>query len=302
MHAALTSVFRQKGIFKGHAAFAAQKFVSTPLMAILATSGTICCGKMLLQGVPVFKDRVFGSFPLASFCTRGMAAAMLWDGLVHALVPSLRSPMMIFHHAYSLGLATVMAYSGLLLPYGAFFFGVFEISTVPLGIVDLFHPRRFQYLLDDSERGQRLKTLNKACQVSFGVSFLVLRIFLGQGIMCNFLRDCRRVVAERPSGHIGMPVKLWNFAVSGGFLLASMQSLWAAKVWKNLRKVMGRQQSSSLSASNTSRISQSRHRQSWVRKNAGAVNALSTMAILAAASFLGPQKRSDNAKAPKNKE
>eukprot|EP00966_Prymnesium_polylepis_P022526 518317-Prymnesium_polylepis.2 len=56
-----------------------------------------------------------------------------------------------------------------------FFIGVVELSSIPLAVVDIFHPKKFGAHAADSPC---LGALNAACRLAFVVSFAVVRCAL----------------------------------------------------------------------------------------------------------------------------
>ena len=94
-----------------------------------------------------------------------------WNTFLCLFVPDLRNPLMMGHHTFT----ALLGYFGLN-PYlhgaGLFFFGVAELSNVPLTVYDIFKytkPAGYQ------EKYPKLFELTK---VSFAVSFIVLRLII----------------------------------------------------------------------------------------------------------------------------
>lgn len=94
-----------------------------------------------------------------------------WNTLLCFFSPDLRKPEMIGHHLFT----TALGYFGLY-PYlhgaGLFFFGVAELSNVPLCFYEIF-----KYLKPAGYQ-ERYKMLYELSQVSFALSFVVLRLII----------------------------------------------------------------------------------------------------------------------------
>ena len=65
-----------------------------------------------------------------------------WDIPTNLVIPSLYSPIMIGHHLgmVAAGFVGLMPFAQFYFP---FFVGVVEVSSIPLAVVDIFHPSKF---------------------------------------------------------------------------------------------------------------------------------------------------------------
>jgi TLC domain len=78
-------------------------------------------------------------------------------------------PLMIGHH----GVTGTLAYFGLhpyLHFYGLFFFGIAELTNIPLTIMDVFK------YFKDKPLGKAMQMLNAGSRNTFAVSFIILRL------------------------------------------------------------------------------------------------------------------------------
>lgn len=115
-------------------------------------------------------DKLWGNYPDAQALVLTMFAFQIWDYTVTLVTPELCKMEHIAHHASSavlclLGLMN--GHHGFLMYYGAFFFGVSEISSMPLALVDLFRMNK--------ELASKCDCVNEICRVSFAVLFLLIR-------------------------------------------------------------------------------------------------------------------------------
>jgi hypothetical protein len=108
---------------------------------------------------------------------------VLWDIPVSIFTKSLRDPLMLGHH---IGMSFVSGVAAGMFSeepvgsyYAPFFFGVIELSSVFLCLVDLFHPKNSawnEWLRSNKTRiGHFLLTLNELSRVLFAISYLALR-------------------------------------------------------------------------------------------------------------------------------
>lgn len=104
---------------------------------------------------------------------------LFWDIPVGFLTPQLQDPIMYAHHICMALVAAIMVgvfSSGTPVApiYGCFFFGVIELSSIFLTVVDVFHPKQkpwFEYV----QGKKTLEALNEFCRVAFAFAFMVLR-------------------------------------------------------------------------------------------------------------------------------
>lgn len=121
---------------------------------------------------------------------RSMAALWIWDIPVSMLSSDMHSAMDALMHAHHMGMllvtCVVMGWLTFGTPSEAYphpvgaslaplFFGQIELSSIPLQIVDLFHPKKssawHQYLTDRPA----LAAINDACRQLFALLFLAVR-------------------------------------------------------------------------------------------------------------------------------
>ena len=97
-----------------------------------------------------------------------------WDLPVTWLLSSLYNPIMVIHHIIIIICAYIALTYSCLIFYAPFFFGIIEISSIPLIIVDIFHPTRFYEL---TTRHICLQRTNQIAQALFFVLFIGARGF-----------------------------------------------------------------------------------------------------------------------------
>lgn len=169
-----------KGPWSDDPGFSAHQVVCIPIMFFLTYNGIQEWFSKEDHGYTAV-DRILGPHPEPDLSLIVMVIMLFWDIPTGLLTPSLREPAMVAHHVAMFLTATLAlgVFSGghpLLGYYAAYYFGVIEISSVPLILVDLFHPKRkawFKYLKNNAPPA--LHTFNEINRVCFAVLFLLVR-------------------------------------------------------------------------------------------------------------------------------
>lgn len=149
--------------------FLAHQIIALPMMIIVAIIGTRAW--FTDSGLATAEARIYDRAPAAeTLCAILLGELVLWD-IPLTLLPSIYSHASMGHH---IGLAALAAIclSPYMQFYAPFFAGVIEISSVPLQVVDFFHPKNYADLLSAHPL---LHTLNAIARASFILSFVALR-------------------------------------------------------------------------------------------------------------------------------
>ena len=126
-----------------------------------------------------------------------------WDIPTGLCTPALREVPMILHHigmfvtaAISMGILSngvpIFAY------YAPFYFGIVEISSIPLIIVDIFHPKHkaWNMYLNSNERSGWIMKLNDTARPLFALLFILVRMVAFPYIsIMGVLRDALHVTS-----------------------------------------------------------------------------------------------------------
>lgn len=149
------------------------------------------------------------------------------DALMHA------------HHAGMFSVATLcMGYWSngipIMAPFGPFFFGVIELSSIPLAIVDMFHPKKqpewYRYHLEHPS----LVKLNELARYGFALLYMIMRmgyfpyVALGQVIPLG-LEQLKDPEYEHAKGPV-----ISMLVFSGLFTL--LQLYWGTLIIKQIKK------------------------------------------------------------------
>ncbi len=156
---------------------------------------------------------------------------VIWDiptGTV--LVPELRDPLMLAHHVL---MALVAGIGAVLLPseYYLFYFGFVEASSIPLAIVDVFHPKKLEEL---TKRSQALAKLNELARISFVLLFMVVRAGMFPFVtVARLAPDVMHVLPTTPPG------RQWELYVILGSAaaLTCLQLYWTTLILRQVAKM-----------------------------------------------------------------
>ena len=164
-----------------------------------------------------------------------------WDLPTSLLSKELRDVPMVLHHV---GMVLVSAVAmgvlsdgrPLLGYYAPFFFGLIEVSSVPLVLVDMFHPKHKEwsaYL--QSEASPFLHQMNETCRIVFAASFLALRaLYFPFETVMGVVPD---LMAYRRSG-TDMPTLPLDILVVTNLLFSMLQLYWGFLIVRTLIKML----------------------------------------------------------------
>jgi len=158
----------------------------------------------------------------------GQAGFQMWS-IVVGLWKINEPVTMILHHISVVCVALIsVVFNNGFRYYTAFFYGVAEISSFPLALMNIFK--------NDSSLAQKYPTWNMVIKVAFAVSFLLVRVFLWTPLMYTFLRLSYSLSSTCPT--MLCFVYLRTFMVCAAFLTC-LQLYWAKKIIKGLLLMLG---------------------------------------------------------------
>jgi hypothetical protein len=130
---------------------------------------------------------------------------------------------------------TAVALVSLLSTFGQyhlpFFTGVVELSSIPLAVVDIFHPSKFGAY---AERSACLGALNLACRLCFVLSFVLIRNVMFPAIVA--FQGVPDLVHLLLSGEDDWPAPTAGLVVAIGF--TGLQLHWGLLLVKQLAKML----------------------------------------------------------------
>ena len=253
-HVVLALVFRfvlPKGPWTSLPNSTAHQVVCLPLMMYLVYHGWIAWfteqDELYAAGMT---GRIFGLSPRGTEMSATVWGMMwFWDIPLSFFVPALQNYLMLAHH---LGMCFVSGVSmgafsnGYPIGsyYAAFFYGIVEISSSFLTIVDMFHPKNkawFEYVSQTkTPLGQMVQSLNEFSRVAFALTFLVLRCGMFPYVMfTTCLNDfwTAAMVDDAERHGIDRWVLLLVCALCFGFTF--LQLNWGLLVARQVAKAIG---------------------------------------------------------------
>jgi hypothetical protein len=237
--------------------FTAHQLIALPNMCILTYYGIqdwfFTADKDII-GNQTSYDRVFGHsnsnhIPLAI----GSGAVLIWDTPSGFIIPALQDPIMLMHHIGMFLVAATMsgAFSkGKMIGYyyASYYFGVIEISSIPLSYVDLFHPKYKYYYewlnnnKDDNGGGKIKKALhgvNEMARIVFAVLFLIFRgIYFPYVTFGHTIPDLWTAYFNKHQPPDDVPIWTGYFLICSVSLFAVLQSYWGMLILKQIYKMV----------------------------------------------------------------
>lgn len=145
-----------------------------------------------------------------------------WNFIFSLAVKELRDPISLLHHVAS-GLCAFFSMHPFLQYYGLFFYGVPEVSSVPLTIVSL--SKSFPFIKEDYPK------LHNFGKWSFGVLFLIIRLVMWTYVSFFYWKDTVHLLTADETPHSMFIVGYYCFA---NVVLTSMQYFWGYKIIRQM--------------------------------------------------------------------
>ena len=169
-----------------------------------------------------------------------------WDIPTGLCTPALREVPMILHHigmfmtaAISMGILSngvpIFAY------YAPFYFGIVEISSIPLIIVDIFHPKHkaWNMYLNSNERSGWIMKLNDTARPLFALLFILVRMVAFPYIsIMGVLRDALHVTSlplEQRNNVPNLPLYIIAFL---NVAFSCLQFYWGTLLIRQIIKLL----------------------------------------------------------------
>jgi len=171
-------------------------------------------------------DRIEGFRDLTFFAT-SQFGYQLWAIPVGLFLVN-ESKVMLIHHASTILVSFPCSFcnNGFRF-YNVYFFGVIEITTVPLAITNM--------LRDNQELRNRYPSLFTFFKLTFAFLFLPLRVIMWCPLMYDFLRHMSLFTLTSDSN---FEICLCNSFLWSGVILTALQLYWGCLVVKGLVKVL----------------------------------------------------------------
>lgn len=158
----------------------------------------------------------------------GQAGYQLWSIAVGIF--KIKEPLtMIMHHISVVCVALIsVVFANGFRYYTAFFYGVAEISSVPLAMMNIFK--------NNPSLAQRHPTWNLIIKLTFAVSFLSVRVIFWAPLMSTFLRLSYSLSSTCPTMLCFVYLRLFMLCAT---FLSLLQLFWAWKIIKGLLLMTG---------------------------------------------------------------
>jgi len=209
----------------------AAHFVATLVgFVAFATYGTsLWVTTPYLNDEPCVADHIAGTCSEGARLAHAMMAFQAYEVLLALWVPKLRGQNgdMLVHHVATLTLATLGAGYGYLEHLAPFFFGLTELSSVPLAFMDLF---KFYPALKKA-----MPLTNENVRTAFVVFFIPVRIVYWPYVCSEFWQDS---FAELQSESPRQPTALVVTFLVANILLTGLQFFWGFLIAKGVVKMI----------------------------------------------------------------
>lgn len=147
-----------------------------------------------------------------------MFSYQVWNVVLCFVLSDLFEPFFIGHHSVT----AILAFFGTnpyVHYYGLFFFGVAELTNIPLTFVDVF-----KYF---PEMKVKFSMVNEVSRVVFALSFIILRLIIWPIVSYEFWKESVNLV-QTGEAHSNFVVIFFLFA---NLFLTGLQFLWGSKIF-----------------------------------------------------------------------
>lgn len=200
--------------------------VSLVAFAVLAMLGT---HTWLYDDQLATLDRLHGTSAKAITISRFMVAFQYYELFAIVCDRSLAGPggIMALHHAVVIVLGSLVVTQQYMHYYAIFFFGVPELSSLPLTLVDLF--KSFKHLRDANDM------LNGVVRNLFALIFIPVRVFWFPLVSLEFWKDSLTEAQDPNSRH--NPVMVLGVCGANIFMTA-LQLYWGSLIVRAIVKIL----------------------------------------------------------------
>ena len=168
-----------------------------------------------------------------------IAVLVLWDIPTGLFVQVLREPIMLAHHVGFVIAAAYVATQNVNSYYALCFFGVVEVSSVPLCFADAFHPKHKEYSAW-LETAPVCRAFNEVVRSAFVAVYLAVRgVYFPYVVWGRYVPDMLELLALPPAQrqHV-TPAQLWTpFFLGTAFSV--LQLYWGHLLIKQVQKILG---------------------------------------------------------------
>ena len=227
------------GPWRQEPGFTAHQLVCFPIMIYLAYSGFAAWYATDAKYALSAKTRILDVEPIGHHFSQIVFAMLIfWDIPTGLLVKSLREPVMVAHHVGMCCLA-VFGLLGLWTYNALFFFGVIELSGVPLAFIDIFHPAKHAPWCKWLETQPTLSKVNDLGRVLFLLAYFYVRVVLfSYVILTQVVPDTLEVIMLPVAERKGWSVPAIAFNGFFGVIFMGLQLYWGVLLVGQVQKFM----------------------------------------------------------------
>ena len=193
-------------------------------VTIAGTVGFFNLGNVVDNANNLFVDKFYAqSYYVENFLVYPMFSYQVWNLVCCLILADFRTPDAIGHHIVTgclgyFGIAPFAQY------YALFYFGVAEVSSIPLTLLDIF-----KFLPDVARKYPALQNSVKA---TFAVTFFIVRIFVWPFVSYELFFGCVDLF-QKGTAHSNFVVGFFLFA---NMFLTFLQFYWGVLI---SRKALG---------------------------------------------------------------
>lgn len=198
-------------------------FISTLVLSLLGIAGLIRIDTFATSSA---YDRVFSFHPISLALAWVIIAYQCYSLFCSLYFSYLRQLAPICHHVGVIVIG-LLGLHPLYHPYGIFFFGLVELSSLPLCFIDIF--KVAPHLIADHPQ------FYSSARLLFASLFLIFRVFFWLPMTYLFWKDSLSVIHQANAVLNNLVV----FMI-GNVLLTALQLLWAVRVVKGIYKALWR--------------------------------------------------------------
>ncbi|CAB9525360.1 expressed unknown protein [Seminavis robusta] len=175
-----------------------------------------------------------------TFMARLVLGTLLYDIPVGALTGSV-DVMMHMHHFGMFTVASIamgiwtQPHAPLYTRYCPFFFGVVELSSIPLTIVDIFHPKKQPEWFQFAQNHPIILQINEIARISFAILYILLRmVYFPRVITRQVVPEALAKLNNPQNEHYKIPILV---GLIFSVLFTLLQLYWGENFYGNNQQI-----------------------------------------------------------------
>lgn len=226
------------GPWRKEPGFTAHQVIALPLVCFLTyVGGSAFYAAEGNEGFDTALARVTKVHPIGMHLSSFIVGELvIWDTPTGLAVKSMRSMEMIIHHVLMAWLAHLSVKYSVFTFYTTLYFGAIELSSVPLALVDLTHPRHKAWVAFVDGKPV-LEAVQLAARASFAMLYFIVRLGVFPYYMFVWmLPDIFALLNAKE----GPPIPAAALYVIAAFasVLTGLQFYWGMLIFKQVQKLL----------------------------------------------------------------